>query len=77
MNCAVFIRVSNAAVSENSKPQLVLTAAVNDKNTFVASLKCLVTSTESHNMRLCSQGSCGGQRTNIIRVTGHRASLSN
>lgn len=48
MNCGILIRVS--VVSENSKSQLVVIAAVTDGNTFVGSLKCFVPSIESHNM---------------------------
>lgn len=63
MSCGILIRVSNAVVSENSKVQLALIAAVIDKNTSVASLKRFVPSIESCNTRTCNQGTCGGQRT--------------
>lgn len=77
MNCGILIGVSNAVVGENSKAQLVLIAAVIDKNTFVASLKCFVPSIESHHTCMCNQETCGGQRTSVIRVTGDRFSFSN
>lgn len=53
INHGVLIRVSDAVVSENSKAQLVLIAAVIDKNTFVTSLKRFVPSIESHDTWIC------------------------
>ena len=77
MKGGILIGVSKAVVSENSKAQLVLIAAIIDKNTFVASLKRFVPYTESHNTCMYNQETRGRQKTSVIRVTGDRFSLSN